>query len=281
VYFSGDNLAEVHSELLQVLREEIFLHFEHEIYSYFGIDCFLHLAHVVSGLDSVIIAESEIQRQVKVAYEQVQLHYFLPSCMHFLFQKALKIGKEIRGQLTPGKMTLSKMLFTIGEDVVRGFANAPLLFIGNSEVNRQVMIFFRRRGIKRLFLCTRALHSAQEFAHTEGVTLLPWQACAEWGAFPVVICGSNASQYLIQRPEGAVKTELIFDLSVPRNVDPQVARHPNISLLNMEEISQMLGHHQIKNEREIGRATERIFECVSHYTQAFRHKSQRSVGCVL
>ena len=113
IYFSALNLAEAHSEILQVLRREIALAFEHELYSYFGFDCFLHLGYVVSGLDSVIIAESEIQRQVKVAYEEVQWYYPLPSCLHFLFQKSLKIGKEKRGNilLSQGKMTSLRCFF--------------------------------------------------------------------------------------------------------------------------------------------------------------------------
>src|SRR6185503_11227665 len=61
IYFSSDNLAEAHSALLNVLRGEIEIPFEHKLYSFFGFDCFMHLARVTSGLDSVIIAESEIQ----------------------------------------------------------------------------------------------------------------------------------------------------------------------------------------------------------------------------
>src|SRR5438132_1115680 len=70
IYFSAPDLAEAHSEILQVLKEEIQTPFEHQLYSYFGLDCFMHLAHVTAGLDSAIVAESEIQRQVKTSYEQ-------------------------------------------------------------------------------------------------------------------------------------------------------------------------------------------------------------------
>src|SRR5689334_2095227 len=50
VYFSGSDLAEAHSELLHVLREEIPFPFEHKLYAYFGMDCFEHLAQVTAGL---------------------------------------------------------------------------------------------------------------------------------------------------------------------------------------------------------------------------------------
>ena len=69
IYFSADDLAVAHTLILSCLREEVPEPFEHKLYTYFGFDCFLHLAMVTSGLDSVILGESEIQRQVKIAYE--------------------------------------------------------------------------------------------------------------------------------------------------------------------------------------------------------------------
>ena len=147
IYFSAENLAEAHSELLNVLREEISIPFEHKIYSYFGLDCFTHLAHVTSGLDSVIIAESEIQRQVKVAYEGAQLHYRLPSCLHFLFQKCLKVGKEVRSKtiLSQGQVTIAKILFNISSHLLKNLSELPVLFIGNSEINRKMISYFKIR----------------------------------------------------------------------------------------------------------------------------------------
>ena len=96
IYFSSEDLASTQTELLHVLRREIQEPFEHQIYSYFGIDCFVHLALVTAGMDSLILGESEIQRQVKMAYETACLYRALQSCLHFLFQKSLKIAQEAR-----------------------------------------------------------------------------------------------------------------------------------------------------------------------------------------
>src|SRR3984957_2397898 len=96
IYFSSLDLAATHSVILQLLRQEIDLPFEHNLYSYFGDECFTHLAKVVAGLDSVILGEGEIQRQVKRAYETAQVYRKLPAPLHFLFQKSFKIAKELR-----------------------------------------------------------------------------------------------------------------------------------------------------------------------------------------
>jgi len=88
IYFSQEDLAAAHTELLAHLRSEIPVPFEHKLYSYFGADCFTHLALVTAGLDSLIPCETEIQRQVKMAYAHGCLYRKLPSAVHFLFQKS-------------------------------------------------------------------------------------------------------------------------------------------------------------------------------------------------
>jgi glutamyl-tRNA reductase len=278
IYFSADDLAKAHSELLNALREEICLPFEHKLYSYFGFDCFLHLAYVTAGLDSVIIAESEIQRQVKIAYEQAVLHYPLPSCMHYLFQKCLKLGKDIRTNpiLTQSRVTIAKILFQISQHLLKDIFNIPFLFIGNSEINRKVMAYFKGKGIERMTLCTRSLHSAKDMAEKGQVALLPWDQLSQWQDFPVVICGSNSPHYLVHHPKTQMHTQVIFDLGVPRNVNPLLARHPRLTLINMEELNALIESKQQKNLLEINRVEKIIFDTIQRYLHAFLQKERRS-----
>jgi glutamyl-tRNA reductase len=282
IYFSVDNLADAHSALLNILREEIHFPFEHKLYSFFGFDCFMHLAQVTSGLDSAIIAESEIQRQVKVAYEQTLLYYNLPSCMHFLFQKSLKLGKQIRStfSLSQNLVTIAKILFQISEHLLKELSDLPVLFIGNSEINRKVIAYFKRKGIWKMTLCTRSLLSAKEMAEKEGMALMSWERLSSWQEYPLVICGSNAPHPIVDNPNEACATRLIFDLSVPRNVDPTLSRHPHLVLLNMEELSALIERQQEKNLIEIHRAEMLILEGIQRHYHAFYQKEKRVAGCV-
>ncbi len=278
IYFSAEDLSEAHSELLNVLREEIPVPFEHKLYAYFGPDCFMHLATVTSGLDSAIIAESEIQGQVKTAYEQTLLHYSLPSCMHYLFQKSLKLGKEIRSSLSfsQNQVTIAKILFDISQQILNK-EPVSVLFIGNSEINRRVIAYFKRKGIEKISLCTRSLLSAKELASKEKLSLVPWDELMSWREYPLVICGTNASHHIVSHPNSEMKARLIFDLGVPRNVDPSLSHH--LTLLNMEELSGIIESRQRKNFIEINRAEAIISKGVQGFLQSFRHKEKRVFEC--
>ena len=76
IYYSAEDLSEGHSAILSELKSGIGEFSDDNLYSYFGEQCFGHLAKVASGLDSVILGEAEIQRQVKEAYEKALEYYF-------------------------------------------------------------------------------------------------------------------------------------------------------------------------------------------------------------
>ena len=275
IYFSAEDLAEAHSLLLQVLRAEICIAFEHQLYAYFGYDCFLHLALVTAGLDSVIIGESDIQRQIKLAYQQACLHTSLARPMHYLFQKCLQLGKYARSELPlpAGQITIPRMVYETSCHLFSSDLLPRLLFIGNSEINRKVIGYFRHKGRYEMTLCTRSLRSAQGFAAKYGLDLLPWEQMSKWIEYDMLVSGTNVTSFLLHWQENIPKTRLIFDLGVPRNIDPGLARHPATLLLNMDQLGNMLEKRQTREYvsfREVERALQHK---VQNYIALFHEKS--------
>lgn len=232
IYFAGHDLALIHSDLLARLRSLIQEPFEHGLYSYFGIDCFTHLSFVTSGLDSAILAETEIQGQVKQAYLQTKEHLALPSGLHYIFQKALKIGKAVRNQflLPQNNHSLFSVIWDLCLDFFDREFRGKVLFVGYSALNRLLIASFLRKKVDQITLCTNHVSPIDlPCAQIVGREIL-----SSWRKFDLVICASRADQYLIQGP-GDPRC-LIFDLSVPRNVDPvvgQISKLYNIQQLNL------------------------------------------------
>jgi len=218
IYFSASDLSEAHIHLLSHLRRYLDVPFEHSLYTYFGIDCFIHLARVTAGLDSAIAAESEIQRQVKVAYAAATEFLQLPSCMHYVFQKALRVGKQIRTQFSfHGMPSLCQAVWDM-----TGSARHVLL-VGNSEINRQMAKYFSRRGVERIDLVTRTMSTVP------GCTVYGREHLVHWAQYDVVIAATNTDEYVISG--AAASNTQLFDLSVPRSIDPA------LGAVNIETLS--------------------------------------------
>lgn len=243
IYFSGADLAQVHSLLLSHLRLQMQESFEHRLYSYFGGDAFFHLCKVAAGLDSAIFAETEIQRQVKVAYCQSK---FISSSLHFVFQKALKVSKEIRSQMQERVPSLYGTLWRLAD-----WRKKRILLVGYSEINRGLESFLRHKGIEEIDFCSRS-GKGYDRGHL-----------ARWGEYDIVVSATQSDQYLIR---GGSKKTVVFDLSVPRNVDPEV----EAILYNIEEVNGFIEQKQTPEEFE-----RLIWDHVDRLSHIYWIKTQR------
>ena len=230
IYFSSEDLAEAHHYFLHLLREEIAEEFEHCLYSYFGFDAFLHLARVTSGMDSAVIGETEIQGQVKLAYEASFCNHHL----HFLFQKSLKIGKEVRSKslLGHGLLTLEEVIWSTAKEHLSPLAEKKILFVGVSRINEKIAKRFRQKGLTDITFCNR---SEQKVLGAK----LAWKNLELWQSFDLIIFGTKSPEYLVgpQTILGSRK-RLVIDLCVPRNVDPRL--RSQLELLNIDELNRQI-----------------------------------------
>lgn len=256
VYFSASDLAAAHSDLLAHLRTQISEPFELRLYSYFGIDCFAHLCRVTAGLDSAIFAETEIQRQVKIAYSRASGFHRLPSDLHYLFQKALKVGKSVRTNLGQGPQTLYGTLWQMAE-----WTGKNILLVGNSEINRGFASYLIHKGISTFSLCTRY----PETVRLEGVFVCDRSVLKQWQSFDVIVSASFAEEYLITGV--GERRHLLFDLSVPRNIDSEVGL--SATLYNIDQLMP-----NCRDVQGLGHCESLIWEQVFRLSQIYRIKTQ-------
>lgn len=238
IYFSSDDLADTHSYLLGNLRTETSEEFEHTIYSYFGSDCFFHLAKVACGMDSAIIGETEIQGQVKQAYEEAASTRALSRELHFLFQKSLKIGKDIR--TNPLMPTLEEAVLNLSTSHLKDLKTKKILFFGVSEINQKILKLLTINNIQSITLCNRTHAKALMLARALNVEAV--EKVEDIFAYDLIIYGTKAPTYLMTKNalEMPRQRKLIIDLSVPRNVEPACATIPNVTLLNVDQINRTI-----------------------------------------
>lgn len=230
IYFSSEDLAATHTFLFSVLRNDINFEFEHKIYAYFGTDCFFHLAKVTSGLDSAIVGETEIQGQVKQSYEMACKARALCSELHFLFQKSLKIGKEIRSKWSEICIPFEDLVYQIARNYFSDLESKKILLVGISEINLKVL---KKFDTYDLTLCNRTESRALPF----GKKILPFALHqSHVFDFDMIIYGTKAQDFLLTKKGQVLSKKLIIDASVPRNVDPNLATDL-ITVLNIDQIT--------------------------------------------
>ena len=97
---------------------------DEQLYAYEDVQALIHLFRVASGLDSLVVGESEILGQMKRCMEQAQAAGTLGPVLRPLLQQALHVGKRVRSETALGTGTLS--VARVGIDMAgRVFKNKP------------------------------------------------------------------------------------------------------------------------------------------------------------
>lgn len=274
IYFSSEDLAETHSYILSILRKCTVQNFDQKLYSYFGYDCFLHLARVTAGLDSAIVAETEIQGQVKMAYEKAVLYSQLPPEMHYLFQKCLKIGKQVRTKLPlkAGLPDLEDAILHAGKHFFNDVKKIKILAVGASLINLKVVKFLKGKGCQNITLINRT-----PLKEDVEVPTLPWERLLSWSEFDWIIFGTKSEEFLLKESdvERRLSHKLIIDLSVPRNVDPLLGKH--LPLLNLDQINQLLKARRQQMNETLSNAESEVLESTKQHCFLFRQKEQEAL----
>lgn len=258
IYFSSFKDTHTLKFFLSLIKQN---NLEKHSYLFSKKKCFVHLCKTAAGLDSAFIGESEIQRQVKKAY---QTGKNLPFSLHYLFQKSLMISKEIRTQFFT-KQSLFKLEKTLLDKILKQVSHPKVLFVGNSEMNRKILSHFQRFPNVHSSMCSRFSSQA---------CIENWKLLDRWVEFDAIICASKQKEFCIH-PAKTTKPVSIFDLSVPRCVDPKVGEDANVYLKNIDEIYQGIDSKKHVFEKSCTLFIEtKVNKLVEIYEKKEKYKSE-------
>jgi len=223
------------------------------LYSERNCDAARHLYRVVSGLDSMVVGEAEIQGQVKRAYERALAAHTTGPMTNKLFRAALATGKRVRTETTisAGNASVASVAVESARSLVGDLADRHVVIIGAGENSEQVAKAFHFHGVTTMFVANRRRDRAIALAQRYGGESGSFDALPEELLRADVVVTSTASPHAIIGPEelGAVMEEragrplLMVDLAVPRDIDPACAAVDGVTLLDMDALqAQVRGH---------------------------------------
>lgn len=209
IYMASPNIAERHSEVIEKLRQPFEENIEKRFYTFMGFDVLKHLSQVASGLDSLIYGESDIQNQVKKAYESMGRH--LNADGHFLFQKALHVSKKVRHEFDI--KPLRSLEDQVCNQILEKFDNKNIrfCFVGNSELNRKIFKKLHLNETSEVTLVTESIWTPEDtFKNCHKIS---YEMLDSQQAFDCVI---GATHYRCSATAPINSDALIIDLSRPK-----------------------------------------------------------------
>jgi glutamyl-tRNA reductase len=214
-----------------------------------GLDAVQHLCAVAAGLQSLVVAESQILGQVREAGEHAQRLGTASIHLAAAFRAAVACGKRVRAETAIGQadVSVSSVLIDLMAQDVDDWKAQRVLLIGAGRMNQVTAERLHRLGAGSIAVTSRTMAAATALAETVGGTAVPLHLVPEEARHATLIVSATRSPGLMLTPDMLANrpgTPLcVVDLAVPRDVDPAVGAMPGVRLLDIDAIKQGRDEH--------------------------------------
>jgi len=231
-------------------------------------DVVKHLFRVASGLDSMIIGEPQIHGQVRAAFMTGQRCGSLDPLLTQLFEQTMRVAKKVRTDTGIGEHAVSVPYAAIelAKKIFGDLNGLQALLLGAGEIGELVAEHLNGNGLKQIFVANRAYERAQQLAERFGGDAIRFESVeANLAASDIVIASTAAPHYVIDKShvERALATRkrknlFLIDLSVPRNIDPEIAHVDGAYLYNIDDLQLVADSNRELRLRKADEAEEII-----------------------
>ena len=255
-------LATDRAEAVAAVRRYL-LECEH-LYELHDRDCVQHLWEVVSGLDSMVLGETEILGQVKDAYQAAQTAGATGMALNRLFQKAFAGAKQIRTQtgITRGSTSVGNVAVELAEKMFRDLKPCAVMVLGTGEMSELTAKALRSRGAGTILVCSRTHERAHALAgqlNGQAIVYEDWPA--KFPTVDIVISATAAPTPIITRAkltplmkQRRERPLFLIDIAVPRDIERECDELEGVYLYDIDDLQQIASQNRAAREREIAAA---------------------------
>jgi glutamyl-tRNA reductase len=194
-------------------------------------DAFKHLLRVMTGIDSMIVGEPDIFGQVKKSFQNSKEFLYLGSELEIVFNRAINLSKDIRTETQLSKNPLS--IASLVESKILELEKKPILIIGGGDVGRALIKRLNERNYQL------KLFNRSEIT-IESIKSNPLKELdSNISDFQIIVIAASADTPLFDL-NNLNDDAVIFDLAIPRNISEEQKNSMGISILTLDEISEMV-----------------------------------------
>ncbi len=248
VYLACNNGMEtVHHALRWYLQERgVHADAAQHLYQLHGADAVRHVFRVATGLDSMVLGETQILGQLKDAYADAKAADAIAPSLDRLLQQSFSVAKIARtdSKLGENPVSVASSAVHVARQIFDDFEHRSVLLIGAGETATLLAKHLQSHGVRKLCILNRSFDRAQQLAlelNAQAAVmsklgdLLPDAdiiACATASEKPL-ITASMLSAALKKSKRRAV---LCLDLGVPRNIDSDCKNLRDVFLYHVDDL---------------------------------------------
>ena len=220
-----------------------------------------HLFKVASGLDSMVLGETEILGQLKKAYDLALQHKHTGGRLNKAFQRAFNVAKQIRTEtnIQRGATSVAAVAVELAEKIFASLNECQVMVLGAGETSEKAARALLSRGAHSVIVSNRSHERAVALAAELGGRAIHFDEwAAEFARIDIVISSTSAPHYVLDRAklEPLLRLRqnrplLLIDIAVPRDIEPECNFLDDVILYNIDDLQAIAAGYLRQRQEEI------------------------------
>ncbi len=232
-----------------------------------------------------MLGENEILGQLRSAFRTAVELSALHSLLYRLTEKALKVGKDVRTRthINEGATSIPSVVAALARKIFGKLSGRKVMVLGTGEMSTMTLRCLRDAGAKALCVISRNREKGEQIGKQFGADCVSFDGWEQYLASVDILIASTAcphpivglTQVRAAMESRAHRPLFLIDISVPRNISPEVNLLNGVSLYNIDDLKSEADSNLRSREKEISAAERMIDKAVADYmawTDRFRAK---------
>ena len=252
-------------------------------YHFANEDAVMHAFKVASGLDSMILGETQILGQMKQAAKLADYAGTQKKHLSYLFQKVFEVAKEVRTKTKIGasSTTVASSILRVAKSIFGDINQTSILFVGAGEMAELCAKYFASQDPKKITIANRSIHKGRQLAQKINCeSILIGDINHQISHYDIVISSTSSQLPIIGlgMVENAIKIRkhkpmLLIDLAIPRDIEMETGGLDDIFLYTFDDLAKLAQEGILGREVEAEKAKVIIKERAKHYKKDVEQKT--------
>jgi glutamyl-tRNA reductase len=242
-----------------------------------GTDAIEHLFKVTSGLDSMVLGETQILGQVRDAFFMAQEEHTTGAVFNKLFKEAITVAKRGHNEtdISKNAISISYAAVELSKKIFNHVENSKVLVIGAGEMAEQSLLNLTSNGINQVTVMNRSVEKAETLAERFNGLAKPLDMLEEeLVKSDIVISSTSAPDYVITKNivERVLKQRkaaplILMDIALPRDIETDVSTLQNVYMYNIDDLQGLVDANLSTREHEAQKIEMIIEDAISDFEE--------------
>ncbi|MBS1127087.1 MAG: glutamyl-tRNA reductase [Nitrospirae bacterium] len=250
----------------EIRRESL----DNALYLYHDMEAVRHIFRVSSSLDSMVVGEPQILGQLKDAFEFALERKTTGVLLNRLLKKAISVAKRVRTEtkIAENAVSISFAAVELAKKIFADLSEKTFMLLGAGEMAELAAKHMINNGVKDIVIANRTYETgcnlAKEF---NGRAIRFDDYLNELAHADILVCSTGAQNYVLLKDqmqkvmkERKNRPVFLIDISVPRNIDPEINDLDNVYLYDVDDLKGVVDTNIIERQKEAKKAEDIIAE---------------------